>query len=115
MDEEMRAYLDIESGLARLRGNATLYRRMLGIFLNGAELEAFETAIAQDDFQHASEAAHALKGMAGNLSLDAVAKYSDILTESLRKGGYEASDLEAYRDAVVKTRGYIEAYLSEPS
>lgn len=113
MDEEMKAYVNLESGLARLRGNAALYRRMLGIFLNGEELGAFEDAIAQEDFRRASEAAHALKGMAGNLSLDIVAKYADILTESLRKGGYEPDDLAAYREAVEKTRGYIEAYLAE--
>ena len=112
MAEDNKKYLNEESGLARLRGNKKLYVRMLGMFLNSAEFGKFEEAISASDMPGAGDLAHAIKGIAGNLSLDLLAEYSTSLMTQLRGGTYDEATLAAYRDAYTKTKTLVEEYVA---
>lgn len=106
-------YLDMEDGLARLRGNTSLYKRTLQMFLKSTEFQALEDAIAAGDDQKAGEIAHGIKGMTGNLSMPELFHKSTILMSSYRAGGASESDIDAYRDAYEKTRTAVEEKIAE--
>ena len=65
--------INIESGLTRLNGNATLYRTLLCDFkraycYSGKTIQAALTRRQDKDLESALHLAHSIKGMAGNLS-----------------------------------------------
>ncbi len=66
--------LDVESGLARLGGNVSAYRRILRQFAasQADASERIQIALASDDRITAERAAHTLKGVAGNIGANAV-------------------------------------------
>ncbi len=101
-------YVDMESALARVRGNKKLYRRMLGLFLDGKEFSALEEALAQGDWAKAGDVAHAIKGITGNLSLPALFETSTQLMAELRQGPAARETIDSYRDAYEKTRVSVE-------
>ena len=101
--EEMARYVDMEAGLARLRGNQKLYNRMLKLFLAATEFPAFEENLAQGDLAKAADVAHAIKGITGNLSLTLLFELSTRLMHELREGKCDEAVIAEYRDAYKKT------------
>ena len=115
MSDDLKRYLNAETALARVRGNKVLYIRMLGMFTGSEEFGHFEDAIGSGDISKAADSAHTIKGMAGNLSLDAVAELSEKLMIELRAGGYDAATLTEYREALVRTNEIIAEYVETES
>jgi HPt (histidine-containing phosphotransfer) domain-containing protein len=60
----------VAEGLARLNGNARLYRKLITTFCRDRQncVEEIGTALAGDDLNRAHFLAHGLKGVAGNLA-----------------------------------------------
>ena len=112
-DQEFAKYIDLEGGLARIRGNQKLYARMLQMFLDSKELGAFEEAIAAGDNAHAAEVIHGIKGMTGNLSLTAAFETSMALMNSLRNGVLDDDMLAEYREAIDVTKRLVKEYLEQ--
>lgn len=108
-----RQYIDIESGLARVRGNKTLYGRMLGMFLNGGECAALEENLSAQDYFAAANTAHAIKGIAGNLSLTALFDISATLTEHLRQGEPDEQEVADFRSICAATRQVVEQTIAD--
>ena len=108
-----KVYIDLETGLGRVRDNKKLYSRMLGLFLQSPDLEAFEAAVSAGDIAKAAESAHAIKGVAGNLALDAVFEDSSNLMTQLRAGTLNEELLAAYRADLAETRKQIETVLPQ--
>ena len=71
-------------GLARCMNNETFYFRMIRMAVDDANFEKLRSAVAANDLDAAFEAAHALKGVAGNLSLTTVYEPLLEMTELLR-------------------------------
>ena len=109
----MDKYIDIDSGISRVRGNKTLYARMLNLFLNSPEMAKFDECITQNDYEGASAAAHAVKGVAGNLSLNPLFEISNELMLSLRQGTLDAEMLVSYRDILENTIKSAKAAIEE--
>ncbi|WP_321015130.1 Hpt domain-containing protein [Eisenbergiella porci] len=61
--------VDYDATLRRFAGNMALYLRVLGMLPNDKSLEKLGAAIDSGDLDNAFEAAHTLKGVAGNLGL----------------------------------------------
>lgn len=78
--------IGVEEALARVRGNKAIYIRMLGLFLKSDQFHVMEELLSQGNFEKASEAAHGIKGMTGNLSLNRVFFLSADLMTQLRQG-----------------------------
>lgn len=112
MGPEFDRYVDVDTGLGRVRGNKKLYRKMLNMFTESAEIERFEQAIADGDMEQAGQYAHAIKGMTGNLSLTALFDSSTNLMDQLRNGAYEQSALDHYHEALVKTQAYVNQFIA---
>ena len=75
---------NVEEGLARCLNNEDFYLRLVGIALGDGNFARLENAVAAEDVKEAFEAAHALKGALGNLSLTPLFDPASRLTEVLR-------------------------------
>lgn len=108
MGKAPEVYIDKPAALRRLGGNESLFNRMLGLFLQSQEPQKLEKALAQKNYEEGAAAAHALKGMAGNLSLNALYTQSDALMQQLRKGPPAPQTVQYYRQVLQTTRHEIE-------
>ena len=85
---------NVNEGMTRCMNNEQFYFRMIGL----------EKALTEQDLTAAFEAAHALKGVVGNLALDPIYQPATELTELLRAGkegdyaAYLAQIKEAFAD-----------------
>ena len=75
---------NIEEGLGRCYGNETLYLRLVKMIPGEANFDKLKDALEQGDLDSAFEAAHALKGVLGNLSLTPMFEQCSEITELLR-------------------------------
>lgn len=64
------AGVQIEEGARRFAGNYALYERFLDKFPDDPTFGALELAVEQQNWQDILTAAHTLKGVAGNLSME---------------------------------------------
>lgn len=75
---------DTEKGLAMCMGNEALYLRLVSSVPQEQRFDELETAIGEKNFDAAFDAAHALKGVLGNLSLTPLFDKASEITELLR-------------------------------
>ncbi len=75
---------DTAEGLARCMNNEQFYLRLVAMAVGDANFEKLADAIGAQDFKAAFEAAHALKGLVGNLSLTPLFTIASEMTELLR-------------------------------
>ena len=73
-----------EEGLARCLNNEGFYLNLVKSVQNDTNIAVLKDAIAANDLDTAFEAAHALKGVLGNLSLTPVLEPCAEITELLR-------------------------------
>jgi len=80
--------IDIASGLARLGGNLTLYRKLLGKFEGNQAQSAEEIrqAVSGGDMETALRGAHTIKGVAGNIGAMQLAELAKELESNLKAG-----------------------------
>ena len=83
--EELNAFgADTAGGLARCFGNEALYLRLVKMVPDEAGFDTLKTAIEANDLDTAFSAAHALKGVLGNLSLTPMYETASAMTDLLR-------------------------------
>ena len=75
---------DTAQGLGRCMNNEAFYLRLVNMGLDDANFGRLEAAVQNGDRKAAFEAAHALKGVLGNLSLTPLYEPVSELTELLR-------------------------------
>lgn len=83
------AGINTAEGLKRFSGNTAMYEKYLLRFAEDENYSALCEALEQGDVKAAFSAAHALKGVAGNLSLSKLYKSIEPLVEELRAGRLE--------------------------
>ena len=88
--------VDTKEGLTRCMNNQTFYFKMLKMGLANDQFEKLESALAANNFEEAFEAAHALKGVLGNLALTPIYKPLAEMTEMLR-AKKDADYVEMYK------------------
>ena len=90
--DDLRAYgADVEEGLARCMNNESFYLRMVGLAKVEKNIDVLYAAADAGDVQGMFAAAHALKGVMGNLALTPLFAPASELTELLR-GKTEVDD-----------------------
>ena len=103
-DRLTAAGADPDSAIARFMGNESMYQKFALKFLDDKNYETLVNALESGDAKSAFEAAHTLKGVAGNLSFQALGEAVSELVEPLRAG-----DLEGAREKLPEfTRCYEE-------
>ena len=75
---------DTRQGLGRCMNNETFYLRLVNMALDDASFDRLAAALRSNDRKAAFEAAHALKGVMGNLALTPLYESLSELTELLR-------------------------------
>ncbi|MBQ9662859.1 MAG: Hpt domain-containing protein [Oscillospiraceae bacterium] len=97
--EKLRAYgADVDEGLGRCMNNEAFYLRLVNMALDDAGFERLRLAVENGDKKESFEAAHALKGMLGNLSLSPLFDPASEMTELLRAGKDE--DYQAWWEKI---------------
>ena len=76
--------VDTQEGLTRCMNNQAFYFKMLKMGLANDQFEKLESALSANKLDEAFEAAHALKGVLGNLALTPIYKPLAEMTEMLR-------------------------------
>ena len=109
--EELKRFgADTEEGLARCMGMEEFYLQLVGTMLEDANFAKLDDAVEAKDARSAFEAAHALKGALGNLSLTPVCKPVEEITEKLR-GQDEMPDIsdlfEQYKGALQELKALM--------
>lgn len=75
-----------EEGMGRMMNNEGFYMKMVDMFLAKPGLDGLAAAIAAGDKETAFEAAHAVKGVANNLSLTPIAVPVSEISDQLKAG-----------------------------
>ena len=102
--------VSVHAGLARLAGNLALYRRLLRTFAErqAGSASQFRAWLAAGELTALYEAAHSLKGVAGNLGLDAICSAAETLGQQIKSGQNDHDRLAEATEALV---GQSEAML----
>ena len=88
--------VDTKEGLTRCMNNEAFYFKMLKMGLNNDQFEKLEKSLAANNVEEAFEAAHALKGVLGNLAL---------MTEMLR--AKKSADYVTMYEPVLELRNQL--------
>jgi len=75
---------DTEEGIARCAGMESLYLRLVGMVPKESNFDLLKESLEKNDLDQAFAAAHALKGVLGNLSLTPMYDLVADMTEPLR-------------------------------
>ena len=78
--------VDTDEGIRRCMGNETLYLKLVAGVPSEACFSNLDKAVAEHDFVAAFEAAHAMKGILGNLAIKPMFNDAVEITELLRNG-----------------------------
>ena len=102
--DDLRAWgANVDEGLARCMNNEAFYLRLVGMETADKNFEGMRAALAAGDVHAAFEAAHAIKGAAGNLALTPIYEPVCELTELLR-GRTEPVEADALVDQIMEQR-----------
>ena len=91
-------------GLARCMNNEAFYMRMVGMVLADKNFDKLKTAMEAGDVRSAFEAAHALKGTTGNVSLTPLYVPVCTLTDLLRDSATIPAEAAALVDQILEKR-----------
>ena len=75
---------DTEKGLTMCMGNEALYLKLVSAVCTESRFDDLVDAVSKNDYDAAFDAAHALKGVLGNLSLTPMLDAASKITELLR-------------------------------
>lgn len=103
--DALRAYgANTAEGVARCMNNEPFYLRMIAMALADKNFDALTAAMDAGDVAAAFEAAHALKGSIGNVSLTPIYRPLCELTELLRGKSMPAEGGRALLEQIVSER-----------
>ena len=103
--DALRAYgANTAEGVARCMNNEPFYLRMVAMALADKNFDALRAAVDAGDVTAAFEAAHALKGSIGNVSLTPIYRPLCELTELLRGKSMPADGGRALLEQIVSER-----------
>ena len=107
---DKKVLINTSDGIARLAGNKVLYTRLLHKFLNSEYMSELRLYIKDDNISEAARCIHTIKGVAANLSLDALYNSALQLETSLKGGVVNCKELDEFCNIYEKTAGAITEY-----
>ena len=100
--------VDTDKGLAMCMGNEALYLKLVNSVPTEKRFEDLAKAIDEGNLDAAFDAAHALKGVLGNLSLTPLYDKASEITELLR--AREEADYKGLMSELIKERDTLADY-----
>ena len=111
-DMEIKQYIDTEKALARIRGNAKLFKLLLTQFLGTrTQFEQLQNEVKANEREAASKTVHALKGVAANLSMPALYELCVSFESVLKTDADSSAPLASFSAAYEKTVECVTAIL----
>ena len=108
--DNLRAYgANVDEGLARCVGMEALYIKLVSSIFKEPAFDRLAEGIHAGNLDEAFEAAHALKGVLGNLSLTPLYEPMSELTEKLR--ARKEGDYEPALQEILEKKAELEALL----
>ena len=108
--EALKEYgANVEEGLARCLSNEDFYFKLVKMAVQDAGFDKLKEAVEKQDMTASFEAAHALKGMLGNLALTPISAPASEMTELLR--AQKDADYKAYLDTILEQRDKLASLL----
>lgn len=105
--------MNIDDALSRLMGSVKLYRKLLDKFLQSTDFESLRQSISAGDNVRCDEISHAIKGVAGNLSLTALYELSSTLMVQFREKRPEEAVIADFWKVKDETFDAVKEYLSQ--
>ena len=102
---------DTEAGSTRCMNNEEFYFRLIGMAAKDPNFEKLEIALAMEEPDDAFEAAHALKGVLGNLALTPLFEPANEMCELLR--GRTEMDYDPLLEQLMQAKVQLDALLAE--
>jgi len=106
-------YINEEEGKKRLMDNSRLYAKILAKFAAGTNLDDILAFCAGRDWEKAAAAAHAVKGIAANLSLTELYNQSLDVETQLKGGALEPASLENLKACFAETLTQAEKVIAK--
>lgn len=100
-------YVDVKDGLGRTGNNKKLYVTFAEMFAKDLNFQKLCTMMENGDFSDAAAFAHAIKGVAGNLSFSKLYTLSAELEVKLKEGTVDAELFTNVKFAMNKTLFYL--------
>jgi len=86
--------INTQMALSRFAGDEALYEMCFHMLLEDPSFAALGTHITEKNYEEAFNAGHTLKGVTGNLELNALYAVISTIVESLRNKQYENLDTQ---------------------
>lgn len=102
-------YFNKREALSRIRGNEKLLLMMAKMFLSSKEVAELENCLQARDTEAAAIQAHAVKGVAGNLSFPLLYKAVAEINQQLKQGEYNEVSIAKYRTILAETQAAVKA------
>jgi HPt (histidine-containing phosphotransfer) domain-containing protein len=106
------AGIDVKQGIGRVGGNEALYQKLLRKFLQEGTYSALLESIEQENWPAAAEKIHTLKGLAANLSMEALREDS-IRAEQNLKAGLAPENMASLTANYQKVIGAIQTLIGQ--
>ncbi len=109
--------LDTEFGIHCVAGNATLYRKLLGRFMDQQRnvVPEIQQKVAEGDIETAERLAHTLKGVAASMGAKKLSECATTLDAALKKAENIDNLLPPTQPALTEAFDAITAYLATPA
>jgi HPt (histidine-containing phosphotransfer) domain-containing protein len=115
-EAEIKQYVDTEKALERIRGNKKLFKTLLMHFMNTKDQVAqLKQEVEANDREGAAKSAHAIKGVAANLSMTALYDQSVAFEALLKSGDDTTEGFGTFEDAYKKTLECVEVLVQSLS
>ncbi len=110
---ELKTYVDADGALARIRGNKTVLKALLNSFMKSTQFQQLKAEVEAGDTEAAAKSAHAIKGVAANLSLPAAHEMAALLESKLKSGLSVSESVAEMEEVMAKTFSAIEIVRSQ--
>lgn len=101
--EQTTQYVDVEAALKRIRDNRKILSSLLQSFAKNTYLEQLQKEIEANDLASAAKTAHAIKGVAANLSLIPLYNLTILLETELKSEYYGQDTFLEFKTVYEKT------------
>ena len=102
---------DVQSGLERCMNSEEFYLKMVRMLKEEGNFEVLREALNDNDLDRAFEAAHALKGVTGNLALTPLYEPICEITELLRDR--TVMDYHDYLEKITEAKNRLDEMIGE--
>lgn len=103
--------VSLKETMERFLNDEEFYLECLSDFMQDENLELLNRALQNKDYNAAFDAAHTLKGVAGNLGLTPLFEKIVEIVEALRRGDY--SNLDKQYASIVTAMNELKSFIGE--